>query len=111
MQFLYLTGSPVKVRHFSFFNSKVFLIVPELWRFYFCLHYRNAMPADKKSEELKTALRIKSLEWDAAMEMGKPYREQLKIYKEIKELQYKLVVAQIAEQGGGQDQQTGEFKV
>ena len=50
-----------------------------------------------KSNELKTALRTKGLEWETAMETGKPYKELLHIYKEIKELQYQLLVAQMKE--------------
>ena len=71
----------------------MFLILPELWRFYFCL-----FGITMKQHDLKTALQKKSVELEAAMETGKPYKEILQIYKEIKDLQYKLLVAQLEEQ-------------
>ena len=50
-----------------------------------------------EQNEIKNALRIKSVEWEMAFEMGKSYQELLQIYKEIKELQYDLVKAQLNE--------------
>ena len=42
--------------------------------------------------ELKTAISTKTLEFEAAMEAGKPHHELLAIYKEIKQLQYELTL-------------------
>ena len=50
-----------------------------------------------KPNELKAALQIKGLEWEAAMETGRSHRDLLTIYKEIKELQYRLLVAEMEE--------------
>jgi hypothetical protein len=44
-----------------------------------------------RSGELKKAIKAKTIEFETAMELGKPRNELLKIYKELKELRYGLV--------------------
>ena len=44
-----------------------------------------------RSQELKEAFRNKTNELELAMELKKPQAELLKIYKELKELQYQKV--------------------
>ena len=46
-------------------------------------------------QELKATFTMRSIEFEAAMEAGKPHQELLKIYKELKELQYQLIFAQL----------------
>jgi len=41
--------------------------------------------------ELKEAIKAKTLEFETALESGKTPEELLKIYKELKELQYQKV--------------------
>lgn len=43
-------------------------------------------------EELKKAVKAKTIEFETAMSLEKPHVELLKIYKELKELQFKLVM-------------------
>lgn len=45
--------------------------------------------------ELKKALKAKTIEFELAMETGKPHSELLKIYKELKELQYQKIQAEL----------------
>jgi hypothetical protein len=47
-----------------------------------------------QADEIKTAIQQKTIEFEAAMELGKPNTELLKIYKELKELRYALVKAE-----------------
>jgi len=49
------------------------------------------------SLELKQALKAKTVEFEAAMEAGKPHSELVKIYRELKELQYKIPYAEVSE--------------
>jgi hypothetical protein len=46
--------------------------------------------------ELKEAIQIKINEFDAAKEMNKSNEELLRIYKELKELQYQKVLAEVS---------------
>jgi hypothetical protein len=52
-------------------------------------------PHHMKPSELKATLRSKAAEFEMAMQAGTPHAELLKLYKELKELQYQLVHAQI----------------
>jgi hypothetical protein len=45
--------------------------------------------------ELKAIIKTKSAELELAMEAGKPHTELLKMYKELKELQYQVFQAQL----------------
>jgi hypothetical protein len=49
----------------------------------------------KSSYELREALRNKTLELEIAIETGRPHKELLKIYKQLKELQFQLVKAEL----------------
>jgi hypothetical protein len=51
-----------------------------------------------KTNELRIAIRLKSMEFETAMENQKPHEDLLKLYKEIKELQYQLVQSELAEE-------------
>ena len=42
--------------------------------------------------ELKQAIRQKTLEFEVAIELGKPHKIVKTLYKELKELQYQLTV-------------------
>ena len=44
-----------------------------------------------ESKEILAAIRTKTIEFEAAMEMGRPHQELLRIYKELKELKYQAV--------------------
>ena len=46
-------------------------------------------------QELKNAIRKKTMELDFLIEQEKPHIEIRKIYKELKELQYQLVYAEL----------------
>jgi hypothetical protein len=48
-----------------------------------------------KPSELKGILRSKTAEFEMAMQAGTPHAELLKLYKELKELQYQIVHAEI----------------
>ena len=52
------------------------------------------------SPELREALRSKTVELEIAIETGRPHRELLRIYKELKELQFQLVHAELQFNGG-----------
>jgi len=43
------------------------------------------------ARQLKDAITLKTLEFEAAMASGRPHFELMKIYKELKELKYRLV--------------------
>lgn len=47
--------------------------------------------------ELKRALTAKTREFEEAMEMGRPRELLLKLYKELKELQFAMVEAELKE--------------
>ena len=47
-----------------------------------------------KSNELKDAITLKTLEFETAVATGKPNREIMKLYRELKELKYQLVIAE-----------------
>ena len=49
------------------------------------------------SLELKQALKTKTVEFEEAIEAGRPHSELLKIYKELKELQYMIPYAEVSE--------------
>jgi hypothetical protein len=49
-------------------------------------------------KELKAAIRVKHRELDTAMEAGNSQQQALRIYKELKELQYQLVQAELKEE-------------
>jgi hypothetical protein len=44
-----------------------------------------------QADEIKTAIKLKTQEFETALELGKPNTELLEIYKELKELQYTLI--------------------
>jgi len=46
-------------------------------------------------QELITALRLKTVEFETAMETGRPREELMRIYKELKVLRYKILEAEI----------------
>ena len=50
-----------------------------------------------KSDELKKALTAKTRELEEAMELCKPQELLLKLYKELKELQFAMVEAEFKE--------------
>jgi hypothetical protein len=47
-------------------------------------------------EELQQAIRAKTIEFETAMELGRSHEELLKIYKELKELQFQKVQSEHA---------------
>ena len=47
-------------------------------------------------KELKDQLRAKALEFELAMEAGRPHVELMRAYKELKELQYEILQLEIA---------------
>lgn len=47
--------------------------------------------------ELKAELCVKSIELQQAIDSGLSHKEIIKIYKEVKELQYQLTMAEIEE--------------
>ncbi|MFL5789357.1 MAG: hypothetical protein ACJ748_14955 [Flavisolibacter sp.] len=49
-------------------------------------------------KELKRDLKVKSCELEAAIEAGRPHKELLSLYKELKELQYEILQAELAEE-------------
>jgi hypothetical protein len=42
-------------------------------------------------QEIKEAINFKAMEFEVALETGKPRNHVMKLYKELKDLQYKLV--------------------
>jgi hypothetical protein len=48
-------------------------------------------------DELKKAFTDKTKEFDEAMEAGRPHEELLSLYKELKELQFAMVKAELDE--------------
>jgi hypothetical protein len=42
-------------------------------------------------QEIKEAIRLKTMEFEVALETGKPRKQVMKLYKELKDLQYRLV--------------------
>ena len=48
-----------------------------------------------KPEDIKNAIKAKTAEFEVAMSLGKPHVELRKIYKELKELQFQLVQAEL----------------
>ena len=49
-----------------------------------------------ESNELKETIKAKIALFEMAMEMGKPHAELLKIYKELKELQFEKVQQELS---------------
>ena len=49
----------------------------------------------KTSHELREALKSKTIELEIAIETGMPHKELLKIYKQLKELQFQLVQVEL----------------
>jgi hypothetical protein len=49
--------------------------------------------------ELKQLYNNKLMELDVAMEMGKSRKALLQLYKELKELQYKMLQAEVKQEG------------
>jgi hypothetical protein len=47
-----------------------------------------------KSNELKDAITLKTFEFETAVATGKPNKEIMRLYKELKELKYQLVIAE-----------------
>jgi hypothetical protein len=47
-----------------------------------------------KANELKNAITLKTLEFETAVAASKPNKEVMKLYKELKELKYQLVLAE-----------------
>ena len=45
-----------------------------------------------KARELKDAITLKTLEFETAVATGKPNKEVMRLYKELKELKYQLVI-------------------
>jgi hypothetical protein len=50
-----------------------------------------------KPNELKETIAIKTAELQLAIDLERPYAEQSKLYKELKELQFTLVQAELQE--------------
>jgi hypothetical protein len=48
-------------------------------------------------QDLQAELSMKSLEFERAMDLGMPHSLLINLYKELKELQYKILMAQTAE--------------
>lgn len=46
--------------------------------------------------ELKEALRLKTIEFEAAQQAGLPHDDLMSIYRELKELQYQKLQAELA---------------
>lgn len=51
-----------------------------------------------KSSEVRAELAVKRIELDQALEAGRPQEEVMRIYKELKELQFEIVQEQMSEQ-------------
>jgi len=49
-----------------------------------------------KANELKDAIALKTLEFETAVATGKPNKEVMRLYKQLKELKYQLVIAENA---------------
>jgi hypothetical protein len=49
-----------------------------------------------KPDELKATIRVKTLEFEAALEAGIPHSKLMELYKELKELKYQLVQAELS---------------
>ena len=47
-------------------------------------------------KELKEQLRIKTLQFENAMELGVPHADLVKIYRQLKELQYQILQLEIS---------------
>jgi ribosomal 50S subunit-associated protein YjgA (DUF615 family) len=47
---------------------------------------------EMNSKELKDAIQNKMNELEVAMELGKPHHELLKLYRQLKELQYQKTI-------------------
>ena len=47
--------------------------------------------------ELKAELSLKTIQLDKALDAGLPHAELIVLYREIKELQYQLLIAQVKE--------------
>ena len=47
------------------------------------------------SPELKKAIRAKTIELEIAIELKKPNKDLLRIYKELKDLRYRLLQAEL----------------
>ena len=53
--------------------------------------------------ELKTAVVAKTIQLEALIESGKPQSEIMAIYKELKELKFRIVQAEIAEKSSAEE--------
>ena len=51
------------------------------------------------SKQLKELIKSKSIAFEHSLETNVPHAELVKDYKELKELQYQLVLAEISERG------------
>jgi hypothetical protein len=49
------------------------------------------------TQELKVEIGIKSIEFDQALNKGLPHAEIIHLYKQLKELKYQLVMAELKE--------------
>jgi len=47
-----------------------------------------------KANELKDAITLKTLEFETAVATAKPDKEVMRLYKELKELKYQLVIVE-----------------
>jgi hypothetical protein len=50
-----------------------------------------------KANELKILLKLKSAEFERAMEIGTPREELLRLYRELKELQFQIAHKELSE--------------
>jgi hypothetical protein len=48
-------------------------------------------------QEIKAELSVKSIEFEQAMKAGLPHAELIEIYRNIKQLQYQLIMEQVKE--------------
>lgn len=51
-----------------------------------------------KPDELKSAIQLKGAELEAKMQAGKPHAELMQLYRELKELQYRLVQVKLEQE-------------
>jgi hypothetical protein len=54
-------------------------------------------------QEIRAELCVKAIEFEQAIAAGLPHRELIKIYKEVKELQYRLIMAAVLEKPSDAD--------
>lgn len=75
--------------------------LPREWFLMLSMILKSRENMDK--EELKQLIKEKTIAIESAAEEGRPYPELMKIYKELKELQYQLSLSEISIEEPGDD--------